>query len=148
METCAECGREVHGGTAGCRADFDALVARDFSNVLFGRWHRLLVDVYALQHPETFCISAKSFAAHLGGLCCWMERGGDAETYRALQRSLNGPSQRVKPELPHVRGAQTLASVLGMDDPKAYGESVERWAADVWAAYAALHATARTYLDT
>ena len=147
METCAGCGREVAGGTAGCRADFDALVARDFSNVLFGRWHRLLVDVYALQHPDTFCISAKSLAAHLGGLCCWMERAGDAEIYRALQRSLNGRPPLVKPELPLLRGTQTIASVLDFADPKPYGESMERWAAHVWTAYAALHATARTFLE-
>ena len=119
--SCAECGFAIAEGTAGCQRAFDELVARDFSNALYGRWHRLLVDVYALQHAERYCASAKSLAAHLGGLCCALERGGDAETYRALQRSLNGAKTFAKPAVPRARGELTIASVLPVTDPRAYG---------------------------
>jgi hypothetical protein len=147
VEACGECGFVVPGGSAGCQRAFEELVARDFSNVLFGRWHRALVDVYALQHPDRYCASAKSFAAHAGGLCCWLERGGDAETYRALQRFLDGRSPIVRPATPTMRGALTIGDVAAAAGPRAYGEALDRWARATWSAYAALHTTARGYLD-
>jgi len=144
--SCAECGFAIAEGTAGCQRAFDGLVARNFSNVFYGRWHRLLVDVYALQHAERYCASAKSLAAHLGGLCCALERGGDAETYRALQRSLNGAKTFAKPAVPRARGELTIASVLPVGDPRAYAEALERWARATWEAYTPLHSLAREYL--
>jgi hypothetical protein len=142
----AECSCAI-ADEGGCQRIFDELIARDFSNVLYGRWHRTLVDVYALQHPERYCVSAKSLAAHLGGLCCAIERGGDAETYRALQRWLNGPSALVRPPIPAVRGAVTIADLLPAGDPREYGEALGRWAQSTWAAYSPLHGLARAYLD-
>ena len=59
----------IKGGETGCQKIFEDLLARDFGNVLYFRSHRMLVDTYALQHPERYCVSAKSLAAHLTGLC-------------------------------------------------------------------------------
>jgi len=73
----------VEGGETGCQKMFEQLVARDFGNVLYFRSHRMLVDTYALQHPESYCASPKSLAAHLTGLCWLLERGGS----RAVVRS-------------------------------------------------------------
>src|SRR5262245_44171105 len=97
---CAGCRADVPGGTEGCRAVFAELLAPDCSNIAYGRSHRLMVDTYAMQHPDTFCASAKSFAAPLGGLCCAIENGADPEIYRALQRWLNGRSPVEKPAVP------------------------------------------------
>jgi hypothetical protein len=145
-ETCRGCGRAIEGGTESCRATFDLLVGRDFGDARFFAVHRLFVDVYALQHPDEFCASAKSLAAHLAGLCLILEHGaspasGDAE----LRRWLDGPSGLAKPELPAERGAITLANLEGIDDPIAWREAVGGWADSVWHAYADLHSPARAW---
>ncbi len=46
----------------------------------FARYHRIVVDVYALQHPERYGRSAKSFAAHLTGLCAWIENEAEVQS--------------------------------------------------------------------
>jgi hypothetical protein len=139
----------VEGGETGCQKMFEDLVARDFGNVLYFRSHRMLVDTYALQHPERYCVSAKSLAAHLTGLCWLLERDGSrAVGGEALRRWLNGPAMMEKPaSLPVHRGDLTIASVIGTHDPETHGRAVEAWARSTWQAYAALHPLARRWID-
>lgn len=66
-ERCAGCGAAVDGGTVGCGALFDEVLARDYSDPAYFRCHKLVVDCYSLQHPDEFCRSAKSLASHLVG---------------------------------------------------------------------------------
>jgi hypothetical protein len=148
LQPCDGCGLRVQGGTEGCRALFDELVARDFSDVLYFRVHRLMVDVYALQHPARFCKSAKSLAAHLCGLYSILEADasravGDA----ALRRWLDGKVDLEKPELPSVRGELTIDSVRDTSDPESYARAVDRWARSTWDAYAPLHPLAREWFE-
>jgi hypothetical protein len=99
MEACSGCGWAVAGGTQGCRARFDELIARDFGDATFFAVHRLFVDTYSVQHPDQFCRSAKSLAAHLAGLCLILEGGEPAATGAAfLNRWLNGPGRLEKPD--------------------------------------------------
>src|SRR5262245_48528058 len=146
-EACAGCGRPVPGGTAGCRAEFHELGARAFGDLALARRHRMIVDTYCLQHPDDFCASAKSLAAHLCGLCCAFEHGGHPSALSALRRWLDGPRPLTKPELPPTRGAVTLADVLAAPDPDARDRAVERWARSAWDAYADLHPVARRWLQ-
>ena len=127
----------------------DELLGRDFSDVLYFRVHRLMVDTYALQHPERYCASAKSLAAHLSGLCSILERGGSrARGSDALRRWLDGGRADLeKPELPARRGELTIADVRGAEGPVAYDEAVERWARSTWEAYAPLHGLARSWVE-
>lgn len=148
IERCAGCGLEVEGGTEGCHAIFEEMVGRDFSDVRYGRTHRFLVDAYCLQHPDRYCVSAESLAAHLCAMCQSIERGGSrAEINERLRRWLDGPGRMAKPDLPPSRGSLTIASVRDAADPEAHAAAVERWAADIWSAYAPLHRIARTWLD-
>jgi hypothetical protein len=145
-EACAGCGRTVAGGTEGCRATFDSLVGRDFGDARYFAAHRLFVDTYALQHPDAFCVSAKSLAAHLAGLCLILEKGADpAMGSRRLNRWLDGRSDLVKPLLPEQRGALTLADVEAMDYPGEWAEAVGRWALSTWEAWRDLHPPARAW---
>lgn len=74
-----------------------------------------------MQHPDRYGRSAKSFTAHLTGLCAWLESEGDAQTVNvAVQRWLSGPSP--------------------------IGDAVGRWARATWGAYAPLHAKAREWI--
>jgi hypothetical protein len=147
-EKCTGCGRPVQGGTAGCRAEFDALVGRDFSDPLFFASHRLFVDIYALQHPDEFCRSAKSLAAHLCGLGLILEGGASAATGAAALRAwLDGPRALDKPAVPAGRGAITIAELARIDDPAAWHAALQVWAVSTWAAWSDLHEMAREWIS-
>ena len=59
---CEGCGLQVAGGTAGCQAILDQLLALHFGNATYFGVHRLFIDTYGLQHPERYCASFKSLA--------------------------------------------------------------------------------------
>jgi hypothetical protein len=148
VEACSGCGLAVAGGDEGCNALFQELTGRSFTDLRFGRVHRMVVDIYALQHPDRYCVSAKSLAAHLCGLCDLIERGGDpALPNMTLRRWLDGAVDIAKPDLPADRGTMTIADINTIDDPAAFADSVRKWGNVVWAAYAPLHAIARAWLD-
>jgi hypothetical protein len=145
-EACSGCGRRIEGGTEGCRAAFDALVGRDFGDARFFAVHRLFVDAYSLQHPDEFCRSAKSLAAHLAGLCLILEHGASPAIGSAsLNRWLDGPAPLAKPPIPADRGAVTLADLEGIEDPGAWGAAVRRWAESTWEAWRELQPAARIW---
>jgi len=106
----------------------------------------LAFDAYCLQHPETYCRSAKSYAAHLTRLCCGLEYDGDPAVYAAIQRWLNGAVPLEKPEVLARRGTLTVADVARARDGQEYIERVRAWAENVWAAYATQHDRAHTWL--
>ena len=145
VEPCPGCGNP--GGAEYCLALFEAMIARDYSDPLYFGSHRLFVDSYCLQHPELRCVSAKSLAAHLAGLCQILEQGmSEATGAPSLRRWLDGNVTLKKPALPTDRGALTLADLAGIDDPAAWRESVRRWAETVWDAYSDLQPLARRWL--
>jgi hypothetical protein len=147
---CSGCGLFVEGGDSKCHSYFQELSGRSFNDMRYGGVHRMVVDVYALQHPERYCITAKSLAAHLCGLCELLERGGSPTLpNKALRAWLDGggPVGLVKPELPKDRGAMTIGDVRSIQDPQAYRAAVRDWADSVWAAYRPLHGTARQWFD-
>ncbi|PYT13261.1 MAG: hypothetical protein DMG59_20965 [Acidobacteria bacterium] len=146
MATCPGCGLETPGGEATCQTLFHELTARDAGDYRYARFHRIAVDAYSLQHPEQYCISAKSLMAHLGGLCCAFEFDGESEVYHALLRSLNGAPALEKPALPAFRGHVTIADVLRAAEPESHGHEVRRWARSVWEAHSSLHPFARGWL--
>ncbi|HEV2615531.1 MAG TPA: DUF5946 family protein [Candidatus Acidoferrales bacterium] len=144
---CSECGAEVQGGNAGCEALFNQFGARDFSDPRYGATHELLVDAYCLQHPERYCHSAKSYAAHLTRMCCGIEHGGKREVYAAIPRWLSGASKIERPEPPERRGTMTIADLRATETPEEHVKLVRKWAEDVWQAYAPQHETARRWLS-
>jgi uncharacterized protein DUF5946 len=147
VDCCAGCGLAVAGGEAGCQAIFDELLARDFGDATYFRVHRLFVDTYALQHPERYCASAKSFVAHLGGLCSILEHGASRAVGADWLRTwLDGTPAIERPAPPAARGAVTIAEVRAAEGPEAHGEAVERWARATWEAYLPLQALARSWV--
>jgi hypothetical protein len=107
--------------------------------------HNLVVDAYALQHPEEYCVSAKSYAAHLTGLCCGVEHPGDQKLYWQIPRWLDGPATVVKPPVLDTRGRKTIAFVADVRDDT-YQSAVRQWASAVWTAYESQHYLARGWL--
>jgi hypothetical protein len=149
---CPDCGAPVAGGRAGCQALYDALAvpgsgALGGPNRLGGMRRDLAFDAYCMQHPDTYCRSAKSYAAHLTRLCCGLEYGGDPQVYRAIQRWLNGVVPLEKPEMLAERGQMTVADLQAASSPQEMERLGQAWAEDVWEAYASQHALARQWIQ-
>lgn len=144
---CDGCGLPANAGRLVCETMRDELLAREFEQPAYWRYHRMAVDAFCLQHPRRYCESAKSLAAHLCGLCIAFEMNNDAAILRGIQQWLSGNPDFTKPDLPASRGDKTVADVHGLDEPSAYGRAVEGWARSVWAAYSGLHATARDWVS-
>lgn len=145
-ERCGGCGRRVEGGSEGCQTRYEELLARDYEQAAFFAVHRMFVDTYSLQHPERYCRSAKSLAAHLVGLGQILEDGIPAATGApALRDWLDGKRELDKPPLPEARGAITLGDVEGIDEAGAWRVAVQAWAVSTWRAYSELHPLARRW---
>ena len=129
-----------------CHAYFEAILAKEFSDIRYAKAHKLTVDTYALQHPAVYMVSAKSFAAHLTRMCAAMECGNDPELLRKLQRWLNGKKQLEKPEMLHHLGTLTIFHLEKAQTGPEHNELVWEWAADVWKAYTAFHDLARDWI--
>ena len=134
---------------AECKKHFEGIIAREFSDYRFGKVHRLTVDAYSLQHPDPYMVSAKSYAAHLTGMCCAMEHEGDRDLLRTLQRWLNGRRDDLEKPAPlDELGTLTIAHLLPAADGAEHERLVREWAADVWSAYAVYHQLARDWIQT
>jgi uncharacterized protein DUF5946 len=144
---CAGCGLLVEGGTAGCRTLFEELCAKEWDNPISYRVHRMIVDAYCLQHPDEYCASAKSFAAHLTGLCCAIEHKSHPNVLRGLQHWLSGKAAVEKPAIPAKRGELTLMEVYREQDPVPQMLAANRWAQSTWDAYANLHSLAGNWIE-
>lgn len=146
-DACEGCGLVIDGGTAACQGLFEEILAQDFSDALRFGVHRMMVDTYSLQHPDRYCRSAKSLAAHLVGLCAILEAGASRAVGPAELRAwLDGPSPVSKPDIPPSRGALTIDH-LRHRAPDEYARVVEEWAASTWSAYEPLHTLAREWLQ-
>ena len=142
--SCPECQAAVEGGLEGCQRLFDefTLGLTPGPQIPY-TVRRLAVDCYCLQHPDRYCVSAKSLAAHLTGVCWALEFGGGEAGLQALQAWLNGIVPLTKPSIPEARGAITALDVAGATSPR---EAVESWARSIWEAYSHLHPVAREWV--
>lgn len=146
---CPECGAAVSGGRAACQRLFDEVLAREFGDYRYAREHRLMVDAYSLQHPEEYMRSAKSYAAHLTGMCAALEDVDTAGVNRGIQEWLNGRKALERPGHPGAgqRGVLTILHVHQAREPEDHVTRVREWAASAWEAWSAYHALARGWID-
>lgn len=137
------------GGRRGCQKLFDEVIAREFADYRYGRLHRLTVDAYALQHPEPYMRSGKSFVAHLTGVCAALEHDDAQAVNQAVQRWLNGPRvvERPEPPPPLKRGNLTVTYLHAAADPEEHVKRVQEWAQSAWRAWSAYHDLARQWID-
>lgn len=130
-----------------CHSLFEEVIAREFSDYRYGRIHRLTVDAYCLQHPDPYMRSAKSFAAHLTGMYCALELGGDRKILRRLQQWLSTNPNLKKPRPPAEKGSIHIDYVAAAQDAEDHERRVRRWAEDIWQAYRAYHDLARRWTE-
>ena len=151
--TCTECGARVPDEFGSCDEFFMSILTE-----LASRWddspdiaslHRLVVDTFGMQHPKRSCESAKSYAAHLTGLCCGVEYNGAPSVHAALQRWLNGPVEAIgiaRPTEPEDRGTLTIRHLYDAGTGAELAARVHEWARDVWEAYASQQELARSWV--
>lgn len=145
-EPCSGCGLMVPEGTRGCRAMFDELTVRQWYAPLAYPVRRMIVDTYAMQHPDEFCVSAKSLAAHLTGLCAALEHGDDPRLLRVLLAWLETRPPLAKPALPGTRGPVTIVETFQASCAEEVRAAADRWARSVWQACAPLQPQARAWI--
>jgi hypothetical protein len=143
---CEHCGALDVGGYAGCQLLMDEVVAKSFGQLGYFSVYRAALDCYCMQHPEIYGISAKSYAAHLAGLCTEMEFEGRRETHAAIQRWLSGTVALQKPELLTFRGELTILHLQETGDLADYRRRVREWAGSVWKAYSEQQDVGRGYV--
>jgi hypothetical protein len=144
VDVCEDCGVDVAGGRAGCLKIFEEILAREFSDYRYGRIHRLTVDSYALQHPDKYMRSGKSFAAHLTGMCAALEQEDALALNPSVQKWLSTNPRIDKPtHIPEGRGNLTIVYIHGAADADEHVERVSEWARDVWGAWSEHHDLAR-----
>ena len=139
--SCEECGAGVADFTA-CQALFREFNARAQSDPSVGAMWWAIVDAYAMQHVEQYGKSAKSYSAHLMGLCGFAEHEAAPEVYRAIHVWLDGAAKTIKPSIlpPGERGTVTLVDV------ETSPARAREWVMSVWTAYQTQHALAREWL--
>jgi hypothetical protein len=147
VSRCPECGTEGVNGRAGCEALFDEIRYQALSDFRIAKVHRLAFDTYCMQHIETYCVSAKSYAAHLTGLCCGVEYKGDQVIYDVIHRWLNGNVPLQKPEVLPYRGKLCITDVLAAQEVEDRVRRIYEWADHVWSVYESQHEIARKWVQ-
>jgi len=125
---------------------FDELAVRQWYAPVAYPVRRMMVDTYALQHPDEFCASAKSLAAHLTGLCAALEHADHSNLLRVLLEWLETRATLVRPPLPTSRGRVTIAETFEATCAEQVHATADRWAHSVWEAYTPLQPRARAWV--
>ncbi len=147
-DVCDDCGAVVAQGKAGCLKIFEEILAKEFSDYRYGKTHRLTVDAYSLQHPDAYMRSAKSFAAHLTGMCAALECEDVLAINQAVQKWLSKDPKLDRPvKVPSGRGRLTISHIQRAADSEEHIKRVREWARDVWGAWSEHHELARELIS-
>jgi len=110
-------------------------------------FHQLVVDAYAVQHPDGDDPRAvRSGAIHLMTLCLFLERGADPALGTRLHRQL------VKRPVFHLlappasRGSLTVADMPATGASAAARDAAYAWGWSAWSAWSGHHDTVRRWL--
>ena len=148
LGVCPECGAIVKGGRAACQQLFEEILAKQFGDFNYAKEHRLTVDTYALQHPDTYMKSAKSFAAHLTGLCVAIDAEDKQLINHKVQKWLSTTREisRPDPPEPRQRGKLTVQYVHESRNAEEHITRVRNWAGSAWEAWRDHEALAKKWI--
>ncbi len=153
--TCPDCGGEFAnadiaphkymGGSSGCWATFNEIIAREFQDAGYYPAHRMTVDAYAAQHPgdATNRRAVQSVNIHMAALYLTIEKG-NADTVPGMLKALAAHHKdKFKPLDKPGAFRMTAKDVVAAKDAADHCKRVREWAADVWRANAANQEWAR-----
>lgn len=134
--------------SAACWVRYGELLAAQYSNPERMAFHQIVVDTYAVQHPDGDDPRAiQSVGIHLMTLCLFIERDTDPSLGTRLHRRMVDRPVFHHLEPPPSRGRLTMLDVPLNDDPKTARRAAYAWAEDVWTAWVKHHQTVRGWVD-
>lgn len=138
------------GAVAGCWAIYGEVLAREYENAMYMRFHHFTVDAYSLQHPGTPSPQAiQSVAVHLVSLYHQLELNSDIDTMRdAMRRITQRKGQLPWLEPPTSFGEITVLDIHAAATAEEHGQLVQQWATSVWEAWSAHHPIVREWATT
>jgi hypothetical protein len=127
---------------------YGEVVAREYSDPAYAKWHRLTVDSYAVQHPgRPSPQSTQSVCVHLLSLCLVLERALEpAYATRVMGKATRPKGRFTWLAPPPSPGDITVVDVAGSKTAAGHEESVRAWAESAWAAWTPHHETVRAWL--
>lgn len=157
MVRCPGCGLELPGvadevstrpgASAACWRLFGEVQGYEMQHLAqVGRFHQLLVDTYAAQHPvsdgPTIGVAFALIGLHLALDEGW--RGDQVrDAHQAMARA-HREWPRFRPPDEHARS--TVFDLAMAASPEAYAEALWTWASEVWEAWRDAHQTVDTLL--
>ena len=146
-----ECEGPTHrylGSSPGCWAAFGEVLTLEYSDMAYGKNHRLTVDAYALQHPgEPSPQTIRSAVIHLASLHLVFDRGKEPhEATRLMQKLAQRKSVFSWLDPPEILGEVTVADVLAATDAQSHLQRVEEWARAAWTAWRRHHAKVEEWI--
>ena len=148
---CPECGGQVEGGRGGCQALFDEITFAMVTEPRIAAIHRLAVDTYAMQHIESYCESAKSYAAHLIGLSWGIHYIDGPAPVAPVLGDLSRNLKLTRPPVLKERGSITLPEIMmhyhESSDVDELVSRIREWSKDVWNAYSSQHNYVQKWLE-
>jgi Family of unknown function (DUF5946) len=127
---------------------YGELLAAQYSSPERMAFHQLVVDAYALQHPDGDDPRAiRSVGIHLMTLCLFLEHGADPSLGTRLHRRMVERPEFHQLKAPPSRGRLTMLDVPLNDSPETARRAAYSWAEDVWTAWTTHHQTVREWID-
>lgn len=131
-----------------CWMRYGELLAAQYSDPDRMSFHQLIVDSYAVQHPDgTDPRAIRSVGIHLMTLCLVLERGADPALGPRLHRQMVDRPVFHHLVPPPSRGRLTALDVPLDGDPQAVRRAVYDWAGEAWTAWSTHHDTVRQWID-
>lgn len=131
-----------------CWARYSDLLAVQYANPRRMAFHQLVVDTYAVQHPDGDDPRAiQSVGIHLMTLCLFLERGTDPSLGTRLHQRMVGRPVFHRLTPPSTRGRLTMLDVPLEGDPEVARVASYVWAGDVWNAWSSHQPTVREWVD-
>lgn len=132
-----------------CWARYGDLLSAQYSDPARMAFHQLVVDAYAVQHPDGADPRAvQSVGIHLMTLCLFLERSTDPSVGARLHRRMVDRPVFHRLEPPPSRGRLTMLDVPLAADPSTARAATYAWAEQAWAAWEPHHQTVRAWVDT
>jgi hypothetical protein len=130
-----------------CWKRYEALLAAQYSDPARMAFHQLVVDAYAVQHPDGEDPRAvRSVGIHLMTLCLFIERGADPALGTTLHRRMVEILTFHALVAPVDRGSITVTEMPPTGTAAAARDCAYAWATSAWAAWSAHHETVRRWL--
>jgi hypothetical protein len=130
-----------------CWNRYEELLAAQYSDPTRMAFHQLVVDAYAVQHPDGGDPRAvRSVAIHLMTLCLCLERGVDPALGTNLHRQIVSAPVFHQLAPPTDRGRLTVVDMPATGPAAVARDAAYAWSSSAWAAWSAHHETVRRWL--